>query len=110
MLTTDMGTAERLLLKRFTGKCFIVFALLLITSTVGPLPAASDESAAGLARLTDSWEGLIMTVEREPPHRITGLRFAPARPPSDLPPAAPASDAEIVRQLEAAEGGQDPGH
>lgn len=53
-------------------------------------------------RLTGGWEAVILELEPEPPHRITGLGFAPARPPSDLPPPPPlASDEAMVAELSA---------
>ncbi len=53
------------------------------------------------AKLTQAWHGLIMHIEPGPPHRIAGLSFAPARPPSDLPAAKKLNDAEIVAELRA---------
>lgn len=50
-------------------------------------------------RLTESWQAIVLEVESNPPHRIAGLQFAPARPPSDLPPPAKLSDAEVVTKL-----------
>ncbi len=52
-------------------------------------------------RLTRGWNGLVMQVETAPPYRIAGLQFAPARPPSDLPPQKKLSDSEIAKELEA---------
>ena len=51
-------------------------------------------------KLTQGWNGLVMQVETAPPHRIAGLQFAPARPPSDLPPQKKLSDSEIAKELE----------
>jgi len=51
-------------------------------------------------KLTQGWQAFVMSVEPNPPHRIAGLQFAPARPPSDLPPAAKLSDEDIVKELQ----------
>jgi len=50
-------------------------------------------------RLTESWEAIVLDVEETPPHLIAGLRFAPARTPSDVPPEKPLTDAEVAKQL-----------
>lgn len=50
-------------------------------------------------RLTRGWEALVTHVETKPPHRIAGLQFHPARPPSDLPAPKILSDPEIVEEL-----------
>jgi CubicO group peptidase (beta-lactamase class C family) len=52
-------------------------------------------------KLTQGWQGLIMEIDPQPPHQLVGLMFAPARPPSDLPPAKKLSDEEIAKELEA---------
>jgi CubicO group peptidase (beta-lactamase class C family) len=39
--------------------------------------------------LLEDWHALVIQLAPEDPSRLAGLRFAPARPPSDLPPAAP---------------------
>ena len=52
-------------------------------------------------KLTGGWEAFVLNIEAEPPHRIAGLQFAPARPPSDLPAPERLTDAEIVESLEA---------
>ena len=52
-------------------------------------------------KLTGGWDAFIMQLEEKPPYRIAGLRFAPARPPRDVPPAGKLTDAEIVKELEA---------
>ena len=51
-------------------------------------------------RLTESWEAIVASVEPDPPHLIVGLQFSPARPPSDLPPAAKITETELVSRLE----------
>lgn len=53
------------------------------------------------SRLTGAWQAVVLTVEPEPPHRIAGLRLSPARPPKDLPPAGPLTEAELVQELQA---------
>jgi len=52
-------------------------------------------------KLTGAWQAFVMNIESEAPHRIAGLQFAPARPPSDLPPAKKRSEAEMVEELKA---------
>ncbi|MGB2988218.1 MAG: serine hydrolase domain-containing protein [Phycisphaerae bacterium] len=52
-------------------------------------------------RLTRAWEAFVLHIETKSPHRISGLMFAPARPPSDLPPPKKLSQSEIVKELEA---------
>lgn len=52
-------------------------------------------------RLTEAWQAFVLTVEPEPPHRIAGLRLTPARPPKDLPPPGPLTEAELVAELRA---------
>lgn len=49
--------------------------------------------------LAESWEAIVVEVEDAPPHRITSLQFAPARPPTDVPPAPPISQSEAVSKL-----------
>ena len=53
------------------------------------------------SKLVGNWRGLVMSIEPEPPHRISSLMFAPARPPSDLPPQKKLSSAEIAPTLKA---------
>lgn len=50
-------------------------------------------------KLTRAWEAFVLQIEAAPPHHIAGLQFAPARPPTDLPPAAKVTEAEMVDQL-----------
>ncbi|MHC4236431.1 MAG: serine hydrolase domain-containing protein, partial [Planctomycetota bacterium] len=52
-------------------------------------------------KLTQGWQAFVMNVRPEPPHRIAGLQFAPARPPSDLAPGKKLTDAELVEELQA---------
>jgi CubicO group peptidase (beta-lactamase class C family) len=52
-------------------------------------------------RLTESWEGIIVRVEPDEPHRIVGIQFSPARPPSDLPPLPPLDEGAIAGELRA---------
>ncbi len=51
------------------------------------------------AKLTDAWQAFVLTVDPQPPHQITSLNFAPARPPSDLPAAKKLTDADMVAEL-----------
>ena len=51
------------------------------------------------AKLTDSWQAFVINLEEDPPHRFKALQFAPARPPSDLPPATPLTEAEMIVEL-----------
>jgi CubicO group peptidase (beta-lactamase class C family) len=51
--------------------------------------------------LLEAWEAIVTEVEPAAPHRLVSLAFSPARTPSDVPPARPASDAEIARRLAA---------
>lgn len=60
-----------------------------------------DTVAIVRTRLAGDWRAFVFEVEPNPPHRITRLNFAPARPPSDLPPAPKLSDAELPKALEA---------
>lgn len=50
-------------------------------------------------RLLDSWRGIALAVEPEPPHGIARLMFAPARPPSDLPDDRPLTESAAVAEL-----------
>lgn len=47
------------------------------------------------------WQAIVATVEEAPPHRITGLRFSPARTPTGVEPPAPLDQAGVVRELRA---------
>jgi len=51
--------------------------------------------------LEQDWRAIVTTVEDSPPHRITGLRFSPARPPSGLPAQPALDEAGVVRELSA---------
>jgi CubicO group peptidase (beta-lactamase class C family) len=66
-------------------------------------PPRSDTDAVAILknRLTEGWDAISVSIEAEPPHRIASLRFSPARPPSDLPPAAKLTQAELVSELRA---------
>ncbi|MCH7814071.1 MAG: beta-lactamase family protein [Planctomycetes bacterium] len=52
-------------------------------------------------KLTEGWQAFVMSIESDPPHRIAGVQFAPARPPSDLGPAKKHTDAEMADELAA---------
>jgi len=62
---------------------------------------ASERVVIVRNKLTQAWEAFILTIETEPPHRIAGLRFAPARAPNQAAPSSRLSDQEIVKELEA---------
>lgn len=49
--------------------------------------------------LSEAWRAIVCEVDEAPPHKIASLQFAPARPPSDLPPAKKLTDAEIAKEL-----------
>lgn len=51
-------------------------------------------------RLTEAWQGIVMTLEEEAPHRVAGAQFVSARPPSDLPPAEAMSGDEVIEEIE----------
>jgi len=51
-------------------------------------------------RLTEAWEAAVVDVEEAAPYRIARFRFAPARPPSDLPPEKKLTDAEVAKELD----------
>jgi len=52
-------------------------------------------------RTTEAWQAFVVSVEPEMPHRIVSAGLAPARRPSDLPPADQLDGAGIARELEA---------
>jgi CubicO group peptidase (beta-lactamase class C family) len=52
-------------------------------------------------RLTEGWQAFVLTLEEEPPHRITGLNLSPARPPADLPELPPLTREAMARELRA---------
>lgn len=49
--------------------------------------------------LTEGWEAVVVEVEPQAPHRITGAAFRPARPPADVKPPQAATEAETVQQI-----------
>lgn len=62
---------------------------------------ASEVVVIVRSKLTQAWKGMIMMIEQNPPHRVAGLQFAPARPPSDLlQDNRKLTDAEMVKELE----------
>ncbi len=64
--------------------------------------APEDEIVAIVkTRTTDMWRGISLTVEPTPPHRIAGLNFSPARPPSDLPKPGKLTQDQLIKELEA---------
>jgi CubicO group peptidase (beta-lactamase class C family) len=52
-------------------------------------------------RLTGGWQAFVVALEADPPNRFAGIRFAPARAPSDLPPPPARGEEQIVAELEA---------
>ena len=64
-------------------------------------PPRPDTEAVAIFRgeVTQAWRGLSVTVETEPPYRIAGLNFSPARPPSDLPPPEKLSQEQLITEL-----------
>jgi CubicO group peptidase (beta-lactamase class C family) len=50
-------------------------------------------------QLTEAWEAFVLNVDPAAPELIAGLRFAPARPPSDLPPPEPLTEEQLVGEL-----------
>jgi CubicO group peptidase (beta-lactamase class C family) len=50
-------------------------------------------------KLTGDWLGIILEVEAAEPRRVAKLSFAPARPPSDLPPEGALNQQELVAEL-----------
>jgi len=64
--------------------------------------APDDEIVAIVkTRTTDMWRGISLNVESAPPHRIAGLNFSPARPPSDLPKPSKLTQPQLIKELEA---------
>lgn len=51
------------------------------------------------ATLAESWRAFVVDVEPAPPHRITSLRFSPARTPTGLPAPAVKTPAQIGAEL-----------
>lgn len=51
-------------------------------------------------KLTQAWQAFVVYVETEPPHRITGLQFLPARPPKNISTLENLTEGEIVEELE----------
>ena len=62
---------------------------------------ASERVVIVRNKLTQAWQAFVLNIETEPPHRIAGLRFAPARAPKQAAPLNKLSDQEIVKELEA---------
>ena len=62
--------------------------------------APADEVVVILrGKLAQDWHAISMTIEPKPPHRISGLRFGPARPPLDQARETKLTDAQIVQEL-----------
>ena len=51
------------------------------------------------SKLTGTWRAILLQLEPPSAGRIAGLRFMPARPPSDLPAPAKLSDDAIVEEV-----------
>lgn len=70
-----------------------------------PGPAARNGSEEHVIivrnRLTEGWQAFVLSLEEEPPHRITSLNLSPARPPADLPELPPLTREEMTRELRA---------
>jgi CubicO group peptidase (beta-lactamase class C family) len=52
-------------------------------------------------KLTGGFEGLLVRVEPESPHRIAGIGLRRVKPPADAKPAARLTDEQMARELEA---------
>src|SRR5688500_12357637 len=50
-------------------------------------------------QLSEAWQAIVVEVEPTEPHLITSLQFSPARPPSDLPPPEPLSEAQAIEKF-----------
>lgn len=66
-----------------------------------PRPADEGHTVIVRGRLTGEWQGVILHLDDEPPHRVTGLQLASARPPSDLPEPPAVTRAELTAELRA---------
>ncbi|MBK7406470.1 MAG: serine hydrolase [Phycisphaerales bacterium] len=66
-------------------------------------PPEPETHAVLIVRNTmlEAWRAIVVDVESEAPHRIAGLQFAMARPPSNLPAQSRLTDPQIVEQLDA---------
>ncbi len=65
-------------------------------------PAPETEIVAIVkTRRAEMWRAIVLNIEPAPPHRISGLQFAPARPPSNLPKPGKLSPDQLVPELEA---------
>src|SRR5438105_1994909 len=51
-------------------------------------------------KLTGGWEALLVRVEADPPHRITGLGLRRPKAPAEAQPAKKLTEAEMVRELD----------
>jgi CubicO group peptidase (beta-lactamase class C family) len=50
-------------------------------------------------RLTGGWQGVTVTFDGTPEERVTGLQFAPARPPKDVPPLPPLTTEQAKAEI-----------
>jgi CubicO group peptidase (beta-lactamase class C family) len=49
-------------------------------------------------KLTGGFTGLVLQMDPQPPHLLSGIHVTPARPPKDVPAGGPLTQAEAVRQ------------
>lgn len=64
-----------------------------------PARPATNATLICYSPLLEGWRAIVVDVEPEPPHRIVGLSFNPARPPSDAAPLERLGEAEVAAQL-----------
>ncbi len=51
-------------------------------------------------KLTEGWNAFVLTIQPQPPHLISGIQFAQARPPRGSAPLAVLSDQDMAVELE----------
>jgi CubicO group peptidase (beta-lactamase class C family) len=49
--------------------------------------------------LAETWQAIVVEVEPEAPHRVTGLDYVPARPPGDQPRGDRLTQGQVVERL-----------
>jgi CubicO group peptidase (beta-lactamase class C family) len=66
------------------------------------LQASTPTEAVALlkGKLTGGWEALVVRIEPDPPHRITGIGLRRPQPPAGAPTAKKLTEAEMVRELD----------
>ncbi len=62
---------------------------------------ATEVTALLKSKLTGDWLALVVRVEPEAPHRISGLGLRPPKPPAGAQPAKKLSNEEMARELSA---------